>query len=298
LSNISGRAPVVLVVGGTSFIAMHLLPKLVASGATVFATRRQRGGEVPGVQWVPNDLAAADSVAAWPSRCDAIFYLAQSRDWRRFPEGAADVFSVNIESVFRALEYSRRAGVTHFVFASSGSIYPAGNEPAREGSAIDIRSPRTFYSASKLAAELLIGPYREFFTTVVLRLFAPFGPGQAAEMLLPRVADAVRSGRPVTLDGESGLRINPIAVSDVADGLHRCLSLDAAATLNLAGREVVTLREVAERIGRIVGREPVFDVKPRPSPVIVGDITDLRARLSWAPALGFDDGLKLWLGAA
>ena len=295
MTHVSSRAPVILVIGGTGFIAAHLLPKLVATGATVCATHRGRVAEVLGVRWVSGDLSSDDDIRAWPKRCDAVIYLAQARGWRDFPEGAAGVFEVNIGGVFRALEYARKAGVSHFVFVSSGSVYPAQAEPVRESDAIDMRAPRTFYAASKLAAEVLLSPYAALFKTVVLRLFVPYGSGQSPEMLLPRVADAVATGRVVTLHGESGLVMNPIAASDVADALIRCLSMQAPATFNLAGSEVVALRDVAERIGRIVGREPNFECQPGVAPSIVGDIGSLQEQLSWVPAIRLDAGLRQWL---
>jgi UDP-glucose 4-epimerase len=287
----------VLVVGGTSFIASHTLPRLIASGLEVHATCREQHPDFDGVQWLRGDIAAAGTAETWPSQCDAVIYLAQGRRWREFPGGAADVFDVNVAGVFRALEYARSAGVTHFVFASSGSIYDAGREANRESDGPDLRLSRSFYAASKIAAEALIGGFAPLFKTAVLRLFVPFGPGQSQEMLLPRIADSIKSGRPITLQGDSGLTMNPVAVNDVAEALIRCLSIRESITINVAGPDVVSLREVAERIGRLVGAEPKFDVKPGPAPSIVADTAAIRAHLSWAPPTGIDEGLSRWLQA-
>ena len=85
-------------------------------------------------------------------------------------------------------------------------------------------------------------------------------------MLLPRLVDNIRAGVPITLQGQDGIRINPIHVSDAALALESCLQLTGSHTFNIAGNEILTMREIAETIGRAVGREPVFQsdsVEPR-----------------------------------
>jgi nucleoside-diphosphate-sugar epimerase len=124
----------------------------------------------------------------------------------------------------------------------------------------------------------------------------PYGSGQSEKMLLPTIAAKVRAGTPVDLHGPDGLRCNPVAVGDVAEAIRRCLFLDGSQTLNVAGPEVLTLRQVAESVGAAVRREPRFQSKAESPPVIVGDTGRLRAALSWQPATRFTDGVREWLG--
>lgn len=285
-----------VVVGGTSFVGGHVLPRLVAAGLTVHATARGVGPkpDVPGVQWVSGDMTAPDPTAAWPARCDAVIYLAQSREWRRFPEGAADVFAVNVRGVFQAAEYGRRAGAARLIFASSGSVYQPSAAPAAEHDGIDVTEVRQFYAASKLSAELLLGAYTAVMRVIVLRLFVPYGAGQGSEMLIPRLIQRVRQDEPILLDGEDGLRVNPVAVADVVETIERCLTADRTATLNVAGPEVLTLREIGHHIGRVVGRAPRFEQRPGSPPSIVGATDAMRATLGWAPATSMADGLRGW----
>lgn len=285
-----------LVVGGTSFIATHALPRLVATGAEVHATVRSVGPmpDVPGVRWVRSDLTAPDPTADWPATCDAVIYLAQSRAWRRFPDGAADVFDVNVRGVFQAAEYARRARAARLIFASSGSVYQPGAAPAVEHDAIDVTEVRHFYVASKLSAELMLGAYAALMPVIILRLFVPYGAGQGGEMLIPRLIQRVREGEPIVLDGDDGLRVNPVAVTDVAEAIERCLGVDRPATLNVAGPDVLTLREIGQCIGRVVGREPRFEQRSGHPASIVGATEAIRATLGWAPLTSMADGLRDW----
>jgi nucleoside-diphosphate-sugar epimerase len=287
----------VFVIGGAGFIGRHLVRHLTAHGLRVLATCRPGATppSVPGVEWLPSDLAAADPAAGWPRRYDAVIYLAQSARWRDFPVAADDIVRVNLSALQRAAEHARQAGAKRFVHLSTGTVYSQTWEPAREDEPIRPEAPRSFYAATKLAAELVLAPYSAFYGVTQLRLFMPYGRGQNERMLLPTIAAKVRSGTQVDLHGPDGLRCNPVAVADVAETVRRCLSLEGTQTLNVAGPEVLTLRQVAEAIGVAVGREPRFQAKPEPPPVIVGDTSRLQAAIGWQPATRFADGVREWL---
>jgi UDP-glucose 4-epimerase len=282
-----------LVVGGTSFVGRHLLPRLAGTGGTAFATYgRSDPPAVANVTWIHTDLAAAPELP-WPSRCDNVVYLAQSRAWRRFPESAGDVFAVNVRGAFRAIEYARSAGARRFVLASTGSVY--GDGPAREIDPIDVTSPLQFYAAAKLSAELLLRAYASSLAVVVLRLFVPYGVGQDPDMLVPQLVERVRRGDPIHLDGEDGLSANPVAVDDVVSVIERCLALQHSVVMNVAGPEILTLREMATRIGALLGREPRFEHRCGSARQIVGVTDALSRTLGWSPEVRFAGGLRRWL---
>jgi len=291
-------APSVVVVGGTSFVGSHLLPRLADAHAVAATYRTGPPPGMAGVQWVKSDLAEADPTRGWPSHCDSVVYLAQSRRWRSVPDGAADVFDVNIRAVFAAAEYARRAGASRFVFASSGSIYDATDDgPLRESALHDVRTRRQFYGVSKLAAELILNAYAAWMSIIILRLFVPYGRGQSDDMLMPQLLRKVTAGEALQLDGDQGLRLNPVAVGDAAETFARCLRLDETTTMNVAGPEVLTLRQIGEHIGRAVGREPRFEVRDVPARSLVADTSLLSDRLQWRPQRSFAAGLQEWLAA-
>jgi nucleoside-diphosphate-sugar epimerase len=288
---------IILLVGGAGFIGRHTAQLLVQTGHTVYATHTpaRQPPPLPGVAWLPSDLAAPEATACWPAACDAVIYLAQSRAWRSFPEGERDVLAVNIAGLMQAAEHARQAGARCFVYTSSGSIYTQTGRSFVEAEPLDLLAARSFYAASKLAAEILLRPYQAFFAPVIFRLFMPYGPAQDPDMLLPNLVRSVRQGQPVKLHEPDGLTCNPVAVADVAETLRRCLALDRPATLNVAGPESLTLRTIAQTIGRVVGRQSVFTSQPGAPPILVADTTALRQALGWTPATCLEAGLRSWL---
>jgi nucleoside-diphosphate-sugar epimerase len=290
----------VLVVGGNGFIGQHTVSLLAAHGHEVQATYRPgvQPLPVPGVTWIPCDLTAADPATYWPEACDSLLYLAQARSWRSFPGGVAEVMQINIDAALKAVHHAARGGARRFVFASTGSVYARTDRIAHEDDPVELEAVRNFYAASKLACEALLGPFGQLLPLVVLRLYVPYGPGQNADYLFPKLVQSVRDGKPITLSGPDGIWTNPVAVNDVARVLESCLGLERTVTLNVAGPEVLSLRAIGETIGAMVGRPPVFESRAGQTQIITGDTERLRQTLGWAPATGLRLGLESYLGAA
>jgi hypothetical protein len=65
--------------------------------------------------------------------------------------------------------------------------------------------------------------------------------------------------------------------------------------MNVAGPEVLTLREIGAAMGRAIGRQPVFQVEELEPPNIVGSTAHLRQVLNWAPPTRLEAGLRVWV---
>src|SRR5262249_4890298 len=144
---------------------------------------------------------------------------------------------------------------------------------------------------SKLCSEMLVQAYSHLFETVILRYFFVYGAGQRRSMLIPRLVDRVKSGEPIALQGADGIRINPTYVGDAVAATARAVQIAGRHTINVAGPETLTLRDVGTLIGKAVGREPRFSVSDGKPGHLVADIARMRELLG-APKTGFADGLR------
>lgn len=279
-----------LLTGGTGLVGGALL-QLLEESAEAYVLGRNVPPTTARSHWIKHDLAS-QLPHEMPAGIDTVIHLAQSLRFRDFPEAASDIFEVNVGSTARLLDWASRVGVRRFVYASSGGIYGHGDEGFREDDII--RSPATlgYYLASKWSAELLVEAYQAEFIVVILRFFFVYGPRQRESMLIPRLAAAVKAGQPVSLHGPDGIRINPIYVADAATAAKAALQIDHSARVNVAGPDVLSIREIAEIIGRQVGREPSFSVAADDLPRhLVGDISRMRALLH-DPVVGFAEGIR------
>lgn len=290
----------ILIFGASGFIGRHTVALLSKSGCDVYA-QCMPGEElapIPGVIWFSCDLREGLCENFLPPVCDSVIYLAQSPEFRKFPDGAESVFAINVAGVFRSIEYARKVGARRFIFASTGSVYDLNGKPLHEEDLIDVATNKGFYAASKLAAELVIRPYAECMSVIILRLFMPYGTGLNSSMLLSDLVYRIRSQIPIDLHGEEGMRINPIYIDDVTRLVERCIEYDNSITLNVAGAEAASLREVGLIIGNVLGVSPVFNVKQTPAPVMIGDITTMKHNLGFTPKTPMKEGFSLWLKSA
>jgi nucleoside-diphosphate-sugar epimerase len=289
----------VLVTGATGFLGSRLMARLAGAHEVWGVARHSPAGEIARVRWLRQDLAAEAWDVALPPRIDAIVHLAQSPLFRNFPESAAEVYAVAAGATMRLLDWGLRAGARHFVLASTGGLYGSSDKPVRESDPLpEMRSQLGFYFAAKRTSELLVAQYAGELSTTILRYFFVYGSGQAPQMLMPRLVDSIRKGRPVYLHGEEGIRINPIHVDDAVRAIERCLALAESRVFNIAGPQVATLREIALAIGRLTGAEPVFTVDNTVSPNhLVADIQRMSSALG-APKVGIEAGLAELCGAA
>ncbi len=278
----------IVLTGATGFIGSHLIPEL-AKRHEVFAIARGPHPDVPGVAWVEHDLRKPLAEARLPPSIDAVVHLAQSRRYREFPDGAEDIFALNVRATFELVEYARAAGAERFVFASTGGVYGPGEASFSEDDAVN---PINFYLASKYAAETLIAPFVSELHTVVLRLFFVYGPNQG-QMLVSSLARRVLAGETVTIVGNPGIQINPLYVGDAVRVLLRALEHDSSLLCNVAGDEIVNLTQLVEQLSVIAGVSPSIQHAPtEQTGDIVGDTRRLRAELGIAPTMSLREGLE------
>jgi len=288
----------IIVTGAGGFVGTRLVPLLARAGHRVLALVHQAPGPElrelfagASIALRQFDLASAD-FGSLPGDAEAVVALAQSRAFRDFPDRAQDIFAVNVAAHLRLLDWARTSGVRRFVYASSGGIYGSrARLEVAESDLLAVDSPLGFYLGSKLCAEVIFQNYRHYFdTAAILRPFFIYGPGQREDMLVPRLIGSVRAGRAIQLQGRDGLRLNPIYVDDAAAAFAAALRVSGCKVINIAGPETVSLRELGERIGRLVRRQPVFEQVAGSPSDYVANIDAARTQLG-APRIGLDAGL-------
>jgi nucleoside-diphosphate-sugar epimerase len=284
--------PVIVVTGATGLIGRGLRAAMAAQNELHCIARRPPQSQE--VAWHVHDLARPGRLEGLPARADAVVHLAQSEHFRDFPEKSGDIFQVNTGSLLELLDYARRAGCRKFVYASSGGVYGTSDRPMTEATPVAADGALGFYLVSKLCSEMLVQAYSRLFETVILRYFFVYGTGQRRSMLLPRLVDRVRSGEPIALQGADGIRLNPIHVSDAVAATARAVAIPGSHTINVAGPEALTMRELGVLIGKAVGREPRFSASEEKPGHLVADIARMRGLLG-APGVGVAEGLRRML---
>lgn len=283
----------ILITGANGLLGGQAVSLLAKTHEVHALVHNPPSSPVEGVRYYVIDLANPLPVDILPASLDALIHLAQSSRFREFPEQAKDVFNVNVSSTAQLLDYARNSGVKKFVFASSGGVYGAGDEAFKENAVIPQHGQLGYYLGSKLCGEILAENYSRFMDVTILRFFFMYGRQQRNTMLIPRLIENIRNGAPISLQGSDGIRINPIHVSDGALALQSVLQLTGSHILNIAGAEVLSLKQIAETIGRKFNLNPTFQHVESSPTHLIGDIEAMK-RLLHTPAVTFEAGLNDW----
>lgn len=287
-----------LVTGVTGLIGSHLIPSLIEEGWYVYGITRPQNkcdqiSITSNYQVIVIDLASGFDLNSLPKKVDVIIHLAQSRQFREFPELAEDIFRVNTESTLTLLNYALKVETSKFILASTGGIYGTGERPFKENDLPASHEKLGFYASTKLCSEILANNYKSFFAINVLRLFFVYGQGQDNSMLIPRLVNNILGQREISLYGENGICINPIHVSDVVRAISKAIQLSSSQTINIAGNEILSLRDISSIIGDKLNRNPKFNIQeklPSVSNNLIADISQMIEYLI-TPKVLFSQGI-------
>jgi UDP-glucose 4-epimerase len=250
----------VLISGGNGLLGRATVERLSKRFEVTTLVREVPVNSCPGVEYINLDLSSDWDLSVLPTECDLVIHLAQSNKYKDFPHSALEVFDVNLTSTVKLLEYGRQANIQRFILASTGGLYPQNSLPLNERSDLFPLDKLSHYLGTKLSAEIFANNYLPYFLIDTLRIFFMYGPGQKMNMLVPKLVTSILDGNPVLLPGGDGIKLNPIFVQDVVSIIEARIPVQDSSIINVAGQEIITIRELANRIGSLVNKEPIFEV--------------------------------------
>ena len=203
---------------------------------------------------------------------DRVFELKPVESLFKLLKRHLKMFRVNVAGTQEVLDAAAAAGVSTFCLVSTGSVYEPGIAPLAEDAAT---APVSYHGASKLAGEVLARPFSRLFALSVLRLFAPYGPGQTGR-LVPDLVARVREGRAVSLpERGNGMRFTPTHVDDICPVIGRALMEGWREILNVAAPSTITVAEASWAIADLLGRQVKIERRAMDAPSFVPNLTRL-----------------------
>ena len=304
-----------LVTGGTGFIGGALVRRLVGEGHEVRVldnnfrgAPRRLGPVVSAVELIEADIRDGDRVTAAMRGVDAVVHLAYVNGTEFFYSQPELVLDIAVRGMLNVLDGCRAAGVGDLVLASSSEVYQTPpHVPTAEDAPLsvpDVRNPRYSYGGGKIACELMALNYGRsgFERVTIFRPHNVYGPDMGWEHVLPqfvlRAADAVSAHPtgpvPFPIQGDGSQTRAFVHIDDFTEGLVRVIERGAHLEIyHIGNPEEVTIREVAQKIFRYLGREPQIRAGTEPAGATqrrCPDIAKLRA-LGFTPRISLDAGL-------
>ncbi len=231
---------------------------------------------------------------------DVVVHLAAMAGVRPSIENPILYQEVNCVGTQNILETMKKYNVKKLVMASSSSVYGNTKEvPFKETMTVDYAiSP---YAATKKANEVMTHVYHKLndFNVIMLRFFTVFGPRQRPDLAINKFTRLMLNNEEIPMFGDGSTSRDYTYIGDIVDGIKRSChyvlnNRDVYEIINLGNSNPITLEEMINTIGEVVGIKPKIKTLPmQPGDVnrTYADISKAKRILGYEPKTSFKDGI-------
>ena len=293
------------ITGATGFVGRHVLRAALESGHSVSAWVRSveklADFEDPNleiIQWQADEHLEGKHQL---DGVDAVIHLAAFLPPSySAPEHAEQCFRVNTMGTLKLLESSQKAGVSKFIYISSGNIYRPGMAAATEDAPTYPSWRAPYYLTSKLAAGVAVDHFRQqnaFDSTIILRPSAIYGPGMSSGVI-PYFAQRLLKGKAIEVSDGGRHEVDFVYVYDVVQAIEKSLSCESSDCFNVGSGRRHSILELARTLSDIcdaseeqISVVPAANTDTPPKGFSGLDITHIRDTLGYEPT-DFSVGLR------
>ncbi len=288
-----------LVTGGSGFIGSHVVDKLREKGIEV----RVYDGIMPthrkDIEFYQGSILDITALGFAMSGIDVVFHLAAIADVKDVYNDPHYAESINVRGTINVLECARKAGIKKVIYGSTTWVYSEA-DVSKVDETTPLHAPSHFYTATKLAGEYYCQSYSKLYGlgVTILRYGIPYGPRARDGAVIPIFVKKALNAEPITIAGDGSQFRKFVYVEDLAMG--NVLALKSAAInkiYNLDGKEVITIRQIAETIKKILGHATIEYVPARAGDFSGKEVNSELAKkdLGWTPSISFEEGLKRYI---
>lgn len=244
----------ILVTGACGYKGSVLVPKLIEAGHDVVALDIMWFGNHlkpdPKLAVINADIRDTSSVPL--SGVDAIVHLSSIAN---DPCGDLDpklTWEVSCLATMQLADKAARAGIPHFIYASSGSVYGLKAEP-------DVTEdlglvPLSEYNKTKMVAERVLLSYRKDMAVQIVRPATVCGlsPRMRLDVAVNLLTMQALAKGEITVLGGDQVRPN-IHIDDITDLYLFLLGKPEIEGIYNAGFENLSITEIADKVARVTG---------------------------------------------
>ena len=232
---------------------------------------------------------------------DIVMHLAAMAGVRPSIENPVLYQEVNCMGTQNILEEMKAHNVKNLVMASSSSVYGNCKEvPFKENMIVDFAiSP---YAATKKANEVMTHVYHKLFdmNVIMLRFFTVYGPKQRPDLAINKFTRLMLEDKEIPMFGDGTTSRDYTYIDDIVDGIIRSCNYvennnDVYEILNLGNSSPVSLKEMINIIGQVIGVEPKikqFPMQPGDVDRTFADISKAKKLIGYNPKTSFKEGIE------
>ena len=247
--------------------------------------------------FVKEDIKNFDVIEKISKDVDIIINFAAETHVDRSISNSKPFIETNILGTYSLLESSRKYD-KKFIHISTDEIY--GDLENKESfSENDILKPSNPYSATKAAADLLVGSYQRTYgiDCIITRCTNNFGTNQFPEKLIPKTIIRASKDLKIPLYGDGNQIRSWIHVLDHVTAIDALISKGKSGEIyNITAWNEISNRDMVEKILKIMNKpsDLIEFVPDRPGHDKHYSINSskIKNEINWSPKFNFDDALK------
>ncbi|NOX93955.1 MAG: NAD(P)-dependent oxidoreductase [Alphaproteobacteria bacterium] len=284
----------ILVTGGTGFIGRHAVSALMDAGHEVIVLSRTC---VAGAASICGDIVKPDVALLEAVRscgADAMLALAWETTHGKFWHASSN--AAWCASMIQLVDAFLAGGGKRVVCAGTCVEYDPPIEGACKVEETPI-SPTFPYSISKDAFHRMLVwiTAARGATYAWGRIFLAYGPDEQAGRLVPSIIRSVMDGKPAECSSGKQRRDFLHAV-DYGRAFAALTASDFHGPINICAGEPVTIAQVVQKIGDLMGRPDLIKLgalpdRPNEPQNLWGDVTPLHNAIGFTPSYSLKEGL-------
>ena len=247
--------------------------------------------------FINEDIKNFDEIEKISKDVDIIINFAAETHVDRSISNPKPFIETNILGTYSLLESSRKYD-KKFIHISTDEIY--GDLENKESfSENDILKPSNPYSATKAAADLLVGSYQRTYgiDCIITRCTNNFGTNQFPEKLIPKTIIRASKDLKIPLYGDGNQIRSWIYVLDHVTAIDALISKGKSGEIyNITAWNEISNRDMVEKILKIMNKpsDLIEFVPDRPGHDKHYSINSskIKNEVNWSPKFNFDDALK------
>ena len=202
------------------------------------------------------------------------------------------------------IDCAYRYGAKKLIFLGSSCIYPKfANQPIKEEELMTgaLEPSNDAYATAKIAGIKMCQAYRQQYGFDAISVMPTnlYGPNDNYDLEKSHVLPAMirkfhEAEDKVTLWGDGSAMREFLHVDDLAEALYLLMNqYSDASPINVGTGEDVTIKELAETVGSVVGSKEIeWDTsKPNGTPRKVLDVSKIKS-MGWKPTISLRDGIE------
>jgi len=256
----------ILITGACGFVGTVLTPKLLADGHRITAVDTQWFGNHlkphPSLTLLKVDTRDVDAIPL--ADVDAIVHLANIANDPGVEMSPVLSWEVNVLATQQLADRAVRAGIGHFIFASSGSVYGIKDDPQVTE---DLKLvPISAYNKTKMVAERVLLSYADVMQVHCIRpaTVCGYSPRMRLDVSVNMLTMQALKDQRMTVFGGDQTRPN-IHIADMVDVYRHFLSHpDLASGCYNAGFENISIMDIARKVAERIPAEIVVSASNDP----------------------------------